>query len=100
MVQYNFYQEVTVRRFVIVFLFLMITSLPAPAQSAPEILYESVPNLLKLPPHLYLGEACGVAVNSQGHIFVFSRSGHTTPRVWPRWRLSPSHRRRPVRVPL
>ena len=73
----NSHQEVNVRRFVVVFLFLMITSLSAQAQSAPEIPYESVPNLLKLPPHLYLGEACGVAVNSKGHIFVFSRSGHT-----------------------
>ena len=68
-------QEVTVSRFVIVLLFLMITSLPAPGQSVPEIPYESVPNLLKLPPHLYLGEACGVAVNSKGHIFVFSGPG-------------------------
>ena len=42
--------------------------------SVPEILFESVPNFLKLPPDLYLGEAEGVAVNSKGHIFVFSRA--------------------------
>jgi DNA-binding beta-propeller fold protein YncE len=47
------------------------------AQPVPEITYKSVPNFLKLPAHLYLGEACGVAVNSKGHIFVYSRSGHT-----------------------
>lgn len=46
-------------------------------QAAPEIPYESVPNLLKLPPDLYLGEVPGVAVNSKGHIFVYTRSGHT-----------------------
>ena len=43
----------------------------------PEIPYGSVPDFLKLPPDLYLGEAAGVAVNSKGHVFVFSR-GHTT----------------------
>jgi sugar lactone lactonase YvrE len=42
-----------------------------------EIPYRSVPDLLKVPPDLYLGEVSGVAVNSKGHIFVFSR-GNTT----------------------
>jgi hypothetical protein len=32
-----------------------------------------------LPPQVYLGEAAGVAVNSQGHVFVFSRGGITGP---------------------
>jgi DNA-binding beta-propeller fold protein YncE len=44
---------------------------------APEIPYESVPNPLKLPPDLYLGEAAGVALNARGHIFVYNRGGHT-----------------------
>jgi hypothetical protein len=34
---------------------------------------------LKLPPNLYLGEVAGVAVNSKGHIFVFSRGSTTGP---------------------
>src|ERR1700733_7374351 len=46
----------------------------AKAQNVPEIPYESVPNLLKLPPNLYLGEGIGVATNSKGHIFVYTRS--------------------------
>jgi|SRR6202162_467318 len=46
-------------------------------QPVPEIAYDSAPNLLKLPPDLYLGEAAGVAVNSKGHIFVFTRSTQT-----------------------
>lgn len=46
---------------------------------APEIPYESVPNLLKLPADLYLGEVAGVAVNSKKHIFVFSRGNTTGP---------------------
>jgi hypothetical protein len=46
------------------------------AQSpVPEIPYDSAPNLLKLPEHVYLGEAAGVATNSKGNIFVYTRSG-------------------------
>src|SRR5262249_60457819 len=32
-------------------------------------------NLLKLPPDMHLGEVAGVAVNSRGHIYVYSRGG-------------------------
>jgi DNA-binding beta-propeller fold protein YncE len=49
----------------------------AQQKTVPEIPYESVPNLLKLPTDLYLGEAAGVAVNSKGHIFVYTRSAQT-----------------------
>jgi DNA-binding beta-propeller fold protein YncE len=38
-----------------------------------------VPDFLKLPPDLYFGEVAGVAVNSKGHIFVFSRGNTTGP---------------------
>ena len=44
-------------------------------QSVPQIAYDSVPNALKLPADLYMGEAAGVAVNSKGHIFVLHRGG-------------------------
>ena len=47
------------------------------AANVPEIRFRSVPDFLKLPADLYLGEASGVAVNSKGHVFVFSR-GNTT----------------------
>jgi DNA-binding beta-propeller fold protein YncE len=51
-------------------------AMPAFAQDAvPQIPYESVPNVLKMPADMHLGEATGVAVNSKGHIFVYSRSG-------------------------
>jgi len=46
---------------------------PSQAVAVPEIPFDSVPNLLKLPKDLYLGEASGVAINSKGHIIVFSR---------------------------
>ena len=49
----------------------------AKAQNVPEIAYESVPNLLKFPANLYLGEGIGVATNSKGHIFVYTRSQRT-----------------------
>src|SRR6185437_15491323 len=49
----------------------------AKAGHVPEMAYHSVPNVLKLPPDLYLGEGIGVATNSKGHIFVYTRSGDT-----------------------
>lgn len=49
----------------------------AKARNAPEIPFESVPNFLKLPPNLYLGEGIGIATNSKGHIFVYTRSQRT-----------------------
>jgi streptogramin lyase len=48
-------------------------------EAVPEIPFDSTPDLLKLPNDLYLGEASGVAVNSKGHIFVFSRGSTTGP---------------------
>ena len=44
-------------------------------QDVAQIPYESVPDFLKLPTDMHLGEAAGVAVNSKGHVFVYSRGG-------------------------
>jgi outer membrane protein assembly factor BamB len=49
----------------------------AKAENVPQIPYDSVPNFLKLPQDLYLGEGIGVATNSKGHVFVYTRSGDT-----------------------
>src|SRR5437870_6129844 len=49
------------------------------AQSIPEIPFDSTPNFLKLPDGLYMGEAAGVATNSKGHVFVYTRTG--SPKV-------------------
>ena len=46
--------------------------------AVPEIPFDSVPNFLKLPDNLYLGEVTGVATNSKGHVFVYTRTGTTT----------------------
>ncbi len=48
-------------------------------QDVPTIAFDSVPDFLKLPKDVYLGEATGVAVNSKGHVFVLSRGNTTGP---------------------
>jgi NHL repeat len=49
----------------------------AQEKAVPDIPFESVSNLLQLPTDLYLGEVAGAAVNSKGHIFVYTRSAQT-----------------------
>jgi sugar lactone lactonase YvrE len=49
----------------------------AKVQNVPVIPWKSVPNFLKMPPNLYMGEGIGVASNSKGHIFVYTRSQAT-----------------------
>jgi sugar lactone lactonase YvrE len=48
----------------------------AKAENVPEIQYDSA-IFTKLPAGLYLGESIGVATNSKGHVFVYTRSGET-----------------------
>ena len=48
-------------------------------QSVPEIKFHAQTDFFKLTPDLYFGEVAGVAVNSKGHIFVFSRGSTTGP---------------------
>lgn len=53
-------------------------SLAAPVlaqpSAPPRIAFESVANFLKLPAGMNFGEVSGVAVNSAGHVFVFTRA--------------------------
>src|SRR5258708_2366809 len=49
----------------------------AKAENVPEIPFDSVPNFLKFPSNIYMGEGIGVATNSKGHIFVYTRSQET-----------------------
>ena len=58
---------------------LLLAAALLPAQEPAEISFDSAKDFLKLPNDLYLGEASGVAVNSKGHIFVFSRGNTTGP---------------------
>jgi hypothetical protein len=57
----------------------LVGSSGAQNSAVPEIPFRSVPDFLKLPPDLYLGEVSGVAVNSKGHVFVFHRGSTTAP---------------------
>src|SRR5262249_15009163 len=59
---------------------MLLAAGPLYAQTAvPSITYDSAPNFLKLPDGVYMGEAVGVATNSKGHVFVYTRTG--SPRV-------------------
>jgi len=49
------------------------------APTVPEIPYKSVAGFPRLPDGVYFGEVAGVAVNSKGHVFVFSRGNTTGP---------------------
>src|SRR6476620_11853752 len=48
------------------------------AQSVSEIVFEASADFLKLPADLYLGEVAGVATNSRGQLFVYTRTGNPT----------------------
>src|SRR5277367_2144741 len=51
----------------------------AQQQTPPVINFESVPDPLKLPDNMYFGEVSGIALNSKGHIFAFTRGNTTGP---------------------
>src|SRR5215467_3740399 len=50
-------------------------AVPLAAQTAPEIPFDATVDFLKLPDTIHMGEAAGVATNSKGHIFVYTRTG-------------------------
>src|SRR5512143_550308 len=61
---------------------LMLAGAPsavAAAANPPEIPFDGDVNFLKMPKDMYLGEVSGVAVNSQGHVFVFHRGNTNGP---------------------
>src|SRR5579872_600950 len=65
----------SVARFALAAASVLIAS-PLFAQiSVKEIPFDSAPNLLKMPDNIVMGEAVGVATNSKGHIFVYTRDG-------------------------
>ena len=60
---------------------MLVLASPVVAQlSIPDIAYDAV-DPLKLPDNLYLGEAVGVATNSKGNIFVYTRTGNPTATI-------------------
>jgi hypothetical protein len=60
----------------LVTLALVPVSTQAPS-TVPELSFESVPNPLTMPNDVHFGEVAGIAINSQRHIFVFSRGNVT-----------------------
>jgi hypothetical protein len=55
---------------------IVLVAVPVTAQlNFPEIPYDAV-DPLRLPDDIYLGEAVGVATNSKGNIFVYTRTGN------------------------
>ena len=68
------------KRFLVVPLVWLGVTLSAQQPVAvPEIPFDSVPNFLKLPADMNFGEGSGVAVNSKGHVFFFTRANVTGP---------------------
>jgi sugar lactone lactonase YvrE len=56
-----------------------VAAMPLSAQNAAPVLnFDSAANPLALPDDIYLGEVGGVATNSRGDIFVYTRTGHPT----------------------
>jgi len=56
----------------------LLTATALVAQGVAEIPFDSALNPLKLPDAIHLGEAAGVATNSKGHVFVYTRTGNPT----------------------
>src|SRR5580704_4744994 len=52
--------------------------LAAAQAQTPEISFDSVANQLKYPDNITIGEVAGVATNSKGNLFVYTRTGHPT----------------------
>jgi NHL repeat-containing protein len=51
---------------------------PQGSAPVPEIAYTASADFLKLPTDLYLGEVAGVATNSRGQLFIYTRTGNPT----------------------
>lgn len=57
---------------------VLILAAAAMSAQTPEINFDSNVNLLKYPDSVSIGEVAGVATNSKGDIFVYTRTGHPT----------------------
>ena len=103
--------EVIVKQALLGLFFAGAAVLPVAAQSVPQLPFESVTEPLKLPDDIqYFGEIAGVAVNSKGHVFVFSRrqfdravlhgDRRATARVRRQGQVHPRDRQEPLRLVL
>ena len=67
------------KKWVVVFVLLLAVGTSAQQGPAvPDLLVNAV-EFLKLPPDTYLGEIAGLATDSKGNIYVYSRTGGPGP---------------------
>ena len=57
---------------------LLVTVRLESQDAIPHIPFEASADILKLPADIYLGEVAGVATNSKGQLFVYTRTGNPT----------------------
>ncbi len=65
-------------RLVAIALSLIFSARLESQEAIPEIAFDASADILKLPADVYLGEVAGVATNSKGQIFVYTRTGNPT----------------------
>ena len=65
-------------RLVAIALSLIFSARLESQEAIPEIAFDASADVLKLPADVYLGEVAGVATNSKGQIFVYTRTGNPT----------------------
>ena len=58
--------------------FLILTGVMLLRAQVSDIPFDSVPNFLKYPDNISIGEVAGVAANSKGNLLVYTRTGHPT----------------------
>src|SRR5579864_5886060 len=71
----------TKRYFISFLAAMLLPGIPLVAQSAPEIRFDSVADPLNFPDNIHLGEVAGVATDSKGNLFVYTRTGHPTVTI-------------------
>src|SRR5436309_9405851 len=64
------------RRGILVLAAAFIAAAMLSAQSVPTIAYDANADFLTLPTNTHLGEVAGVATNSRGQLYIFTRTGH------------------------
>jgi hypothetical protein len=63
---------------ILIAIVLVLTAGTLSAQQAPAIQFDSNPMPLTMPDNIHLGEVAGVATNSRGDIYVYTRTGNPT----------------------
>jgi hypothetical protein len=66
------------RLLIIAAAFVLTASVISARQAVPTIPFDSNPNPLSMPDNIHLGEVAGVATNTRGDIYVYTRTGNPT----------------------